>query len=221
MASILVFLAATPCGVRAQGWALDVAGGTSLPVDIGASLTAELPARVLLDFRIGYMPNAYIGLINDLAESFDWYDEVTARIIEAAVDDSLVLRFGGGFRPVGGLEIMGGYTLVTAGGGITVDDLLQTATGRRFNSARTEDVPIEATLHAVHVSVGARFVFLERLVLRFAFEWTHTFASDFRIDYPRNASAAGAAEAYLEDLMRRYGFTPATNRLQLGYRFGG
>ena len=104
---------------------------------------------------------------------------------------------------------------------ISVADVIAAATGRMISGA-DRDVPMTAFLHAVHATVGWRFLFVEdHLLLRIELGWTHTVASQFEIGETdpsgRFAAAIEGAEAYLEDLVETYAFTP-TLGVTLGYR---
>jgi hypothetical protein len=173
------------------------------------------------------MPNAYVELINATATGFDWYNEATATLVEAAVDRSFVFRLSAGFRPFEehGFELWAGYTLVTAGGGIAGSELIEEASGQMVDRAGAE-LPVSSTLHALHGSLGWRWLVKEHYLFRVGIGWVHTVASKTNIgrdDVGREGGAVeralAAAESYMDDdVFGAYGFS-ATARVTAGYRF--
>jgi hypothetical protein len=120
---------------------------------------------------------------------------------------------------------MAGYTLVTAGGGIAASEVYSEASGENFDRADPQ-LPIGSTLHALHATVGWRWVLREHLLLRAGIGWVHTVHSRTDIGPDRNRRRDGpadraieAAERYMDDqVLQTYGFSPVV-RVMAGYRF--
>ncbi|HJK98944.1 MAG TPA: hypothetical protein RMF84_17110 [Polyangiaceae bacterium LLY-WYZ-14_1] len=205
--------------------AVELLVGTDFPIGLTAGVGLELPKRLLLRAQAGWMPPAYLEVINDVSTGFDWYSDATAALIEAAVDDAFILRLSVGWRPFEneGFELTGGYTLLLGGGGVTSTEAIEAATGQSVNLRRDEsNVPVDATLHAIHAAFSWRWLFLEdHLVFRVGLGFVYTLDARVQMkaeDGARGGRAVERSETYVEDTLETYGFTPEL-QLGLGYRF--
>lgn len=219
---------------RDSGFALDVGFGTEAPISVGGVVTAELPGRLLLQVGAGFMPRGYVSAIDRLLTAVKAYDQNVSTIVRGSLGNSFVLRASGGWRPFSGhgLEIMGGYTLMTMGGETTAADVINAVLSDGNASAQlpasmNADIPLAATLHNVHVSLGWRWLTAEdHLVIRFSLSYLQTLASKVSVDLSGMGSSAAAMEGavntalngYLGPYFTTYAKTPTVG-LSAAYRF--
>lgn len=203
----------------------DLAAGTALPVHLGVQGLLELPYRIQLAAEVGWLPSSYVELINEVCTGFGWYDDATASLIGAALENALVLRVAAGWRPfpAEGFEVRVGYTTALLGGGLSATEAVEAVTGRDLRASGAE-VPLQATAHAFQVALSWAF-FIERVVLlRVELSYFQIFYTDawIALDPTRgDAAIAGASEAlgtYLNDVLGTYAKTP-TLSVFAGYRF--
>ena len=202
-------------------YALDLSGGTHFPVSLGVDAQLEMPHRILSRAHLGMMPPGYIDVINATATGLDFYDDATADLIAAAVEQTIVVRIGAGYRPLAhrGLELGLGYTLAFGGGSLTSSDNIAQASGQQVGE-RSGGIPITSTLHALHVDVGWRWHIETRWVLCVAVGYLHTVAASTNIDVGRDRQSGPvrAAEAYVNDQLTSYTRSPEL-KLSFGARF--
>ena len=222
---------------------------TDAPLHIGVGALFEGPQRWRLSTSIGWMPSAYVQGANSIVRAFvPTYTEETATLVEDTIQNSLVWRIHGGWRPLKskGFYTHIGYTFVGLGGGSTARSLLEGITGQSFNDtsmrgerARTEsDEPItidaDATLHLFDIEVGWEWRLSSQeaqggtWTMRAALGWSYTFTSTAELNaevdetQPRlNAFFNGlesAGEVYLIDTFESY-IHPPSLTLALGYEW--
>jgi len=127
MIAALLCCAAALAGERPVHVAGEV--GTDFPWDVGGRVTLELPGRLRLMAAVGWMPRAYLHVINEGIIGLGGYDRRTADLVEDTLASSLVLRFHGGWRPFprAGLYLQGGYGIAALGGTASGADVLSMA----------------------------------------------------------------------------------------------
>lgn len=163
----------------------DLGAGTYFPLALAAEGTIELPYRILLQADAGWMPSPYSNTVVDLLDVFGVIDSFEEVLIKTAIQSSFVGRVSAGWRPFPalGLEVLGGYTLLTAGGGISgadvVDAYLQSkGSSDQVPSDSNRGVPLHTTLQSFHVAAGWRWPLLDdKLVLRASLGYLQCFAS--------------------------------------------
>lgn len=211
--------------------AVDLAFGTHLPISIGGEVTATFYEHFLVSLHVGYMPGAYVSMINGIAVGAGAYDDTVAGVVSAAANRSRVVRASIGARPFArsAFELQLGYTMISAGGAVAGREAIEHATGADLSGYET-DGSVASRLHGIHASIGGRWVFREHLMFNVAFGWFHTLRSRTDIasrgDLPLDPMALGRvqhavheAEDYLDRrVLQRWAFTPEL-RLTLGYRF--
>ncbi len=162
------------------------------------------------------------------------YDNVISGFVKNALSDSFVLRLSGGWRPFAGhgFEILGGYTLITLGGEATAGDIVnavlaEAGSSQRVSGAMGPTVPLGATLHNVHVSLGWRWLVAnDRLVIRASLSYLQCLAASASVKLPEGQGQGTSMEAainqdlngFLEPYLTRYVKTPLVG-LSAGYRF--
>jgi hypothetical protein len=203
----------------------DLTAGTTAPLHLGLQGVLELPYRIQLAAEIGWMPPGYLELINAVSTGAGWYDQTTASLVSAALENALVLRIAVGFRPFPseGFEIRAGYTAAMLGGGLSAAEAIEAVTGRDPRAAGTE-IPLQATAHGFQIDLSWAF-FIERLVLvrftvsYFQMVYAHTWIA---VTPERGEMAVRAAsealDVYLNDVLSTYVKTP-TLSVFIGYRF--
>ncbi|MBI2896904.1 MAG: hypothetical protein HYY06_25320 [Deltaproteobacteria bacterium] len=226
--ALVAALLLAPASARGEPMRLDLGLGTAVPVSVGAEATAELPYRILAHVSVGWLPSPYVDLINDIVIAFGGYDETTAELVEAALQDSFVLRLAAGYRPFerAGFEVLAGYTLAALGGGLSTAEVAEAASGKSFSSSQAREVPIDATVHNFQIGVGWRFVFWDRLVVRATLSYLQCFASTTTVTaeaqaprlQPQLDQAADDLEEYLDDTFTTYIKVPVLG-VGAAYRF--
>lgn len=211
--------------------AVDLAFGTHLPISIGGELTGTFYEHFLVSLHVGYLPDAYVSMINGIATGAGAYDDTVAGVVSAAANGSRVVRASVGARPFArsAFELQLGYTMISAGGDVAGREAIERATGADLAGYDT-DGSVASRLHGIHASVGGRWVFREHLMFNLALGWFHTLRSRTQIgangELPldsqallRVQSAVSEAENYLDRrVLQRWAFTPEF-RMTLGYRF--
>ncbi|MFT3768611.1 MAG: hypothetical protein QM820_24460 [Minicystis sp.] len=226
---------ATPAAPRQErDFHLDVGFGTELPISVGGVVTAEVPGRVLLQLGLGFMPHGYAYAIDGFLTSVGAYDQTISNLVKNALGNSFVLRASAGWRPFSGhgLEILGGYTLMTLGGQTTAADVINAVLAEGGSSQRVPagvnaDVPLAATLHNVHVSLGWRWLLADdHLVIRASLSYIQCVASNVGVSLANMggtaASMEGAVNQGLNNFLSPYFSTYAkapTLGLSAAYRF--
>ena len=164
----------------------DLGAGTYFPLMVGAEGTLELPYRILVQADLGWLPGPYANTIIDVLGDFGVIDSFEQSLLKAAIQNSFAARLSAGWRPFPklGLEVLGGYSILTAGGSVTnadvVDSYLESkgSSDRFTGSASAAGIPLRATLQSFHASVDYRFLLLEdKLVLRASLGYLQCFAS--------------------------------------------
>jgi hypothetical protein len=212
----------------------DLGFGTEAPISVGGIATAELPGRVLLQLGLGFMPHGYAYAIDGFLTSVKAYDQTISNIIRSSLGNSFVLRASGGWRPFSGhgFEILGGYTLITLGGQTTAADVInavlaESGSSQRVPSGMNADIPLSATLHNIHVSVGWRWLLADdHLVIRASLSYIQTLAANVGVSLANLPSQAAAMEGavnqglngYLGPYFTSYAKAP-TMGLSAAYRF--
>jgi hypothetical protein len=212
----------------------DLGAGTYFPLGLVAEGTLELPERILLRADAGFMPTPYSNTIIDIVNDLGAINAFETDLLKTAIENSFVARVGGGWRPFPklGFEALAGYTLLTAGGGLSRTDLVDSyleSKGSTDRSPRTaaRDVPMHTTLHAFDVSLGWRFRLLEdKLVLRTSLENFQCFASSTSVGLSASNRVEQAAanrinseiQGYLDPIFRKYVKVPLVG-VTLAYRF--
>jgi hypothetical protein len=172
-----------------SGVAFDLAAGTSFPLGLGPHLSLEVPGRILLEAELGWMPPAYgsaiVGIISSVNDN-----SALQPVIESALADSFVARFGAGWRPFpsAGFELTGGYTLIAVSGDASPEVVGNVVDGEledRLAAEVTEGIPVSATLHNFHVAVGWRWLAAnDHLVIRARLGYTQTLAASADVELP-------------------------------------
>ena len=219
---------------------------TDAPLHLGIGALFEGPKRIRVSSSLGWMPNAYVQGANSIVRMcVPTYTAETAQLVEDTIQNSLVWRVHGGWRPFknSGFYTHLGYTLVGLGGGSTAQSLIEGITGieasmRESRSERNNssiEIAADATLHLFDLELGWEWSLLNmnheqsgELILRAALGWSYTFTSSARLDagvgesQPLLQSVFGkletAGELYLIDTFESY-IHPPTVTLALGYQW--
>lgn len=216
---------------RQSDFHLDVGLGTEVPISVGGVVTAEVPGRVLLQLGLGFMPHGYAYGIDSLLTAVGAYDQTVSQLIRGSLGNSFVLKASAGWRPFEGhgLEILGGYTLVTMGGSTTTADVInaglaESGSSQRVGSAMSQDIPVAATMHNVHVSLGWRWLLADdHMVVRASLTYLQCLGSGMSVSLPASgqsmeASVNQALNAFVGPYFTKYGKAP-TLGLSAAYRF--
>jgi hypothetical protein len=214
-----------------RSFQVDVGMATEFPISMGGYLGAELPGRLLLQVGAGVMPGAYSGAINGVLTSVGAYDGTVGTFIQNALSNAFVLRLSGGWRPFAdhGFEILAGYTLMTLGGSTTEGDVIyavltEAGASQRVTAGSGATIPLSATLHNVHVTLGWRWLLADdHLVIRASLSYLQCLAADVGVSLPSQGQAMETAvnqqlNALVAPYFTQYVKTPLVG-LSAGYRF--
>jgi len=176
-----------------SGFAFDLAAGTQFPLGFGPQLTLEIPARILLQSELAWMPGFYSSAIVSIIESVGDDDALLGDVAQNALSNSFVFRISGGWRPFpsAGFEILGGYTTVSTSGDTgpdVVGRIIGGDIGRAVREQVMEDVHVKSQLHNFHITLGWRWLVLDdHMVIRAQLGYTQTVAANSSIEIPGNA----------------------------------
>jgi hypothetical protein len=204
---------------------------TEFPLAVGGFVAAEVPGRLLFQLGAGTMPSAYSGAVNSVLTSAGAYDATVGNFIHNAISNSFVLRASAGWRPFRdhGLELLGGYTLVTMGGSATEGDIInavlqEAGSSYRVTAGSGATIPISATMHNVHATVGWRWLLADdHLVIRATLSYLQCLAANVGVSLPSQgqameASVNQALNGYVSPFLTTYVKTPLVG-LSAAYRF--
>jgi hypothetical protein len=210
---------------------VDVGFATEFPISMGGYLGVELPGRLLLQAGAGVMPSPYTSAVNGVLSGVGVYDKTVGDLIQSSISNSFVLRLSGGWRPFPdhGLEILAGYTLMTLGGSTTEGDVINAALAEAGSSQRVQagsgmTIPLSATLHNVHVTLGWRWLLAgDHVVIRASLSYLQCLAANVGVSLPSQGQAMEAAvnqqlNAAVAPYFTQYVKTPLVG-LSAGYRF--
>ena len=202
---------------------------TDVPLQTGGRVNVELPSNVYIHTTLGGMPEAYIGLVNQAVVDLGGYSPDTGSVVTSTLKDSLVWRMHAGWTPSPseGIYVSFGYTLVTLGGGVSGEKLLNLATEETLDDASAAHVySVDSTLHMLDAEIGWRVTLLGTYTFRVAAGFSGTVNATTRVapkfapigDTATKASAfTRSVGAFLDDTYQRNVFTP-TLSLAFGIR---
>lgn len=206
-----------------EGWALDLAAQTSLPITIGIEAQLTTPVGVFATVSAGHTPNAYLSMLADIVEGTGAYgDDIRPLIDETVANGVWNVRVGIGLNPIEGLELSIGYTYLGGNSTLTRRSI-ESATGQRIPYRGMREVPVGIEMHAIHGRLGYRFVIEDHFVVRAALGWTHAVGMSARLDVPPEVreledNPAAQIEDGVAEGFSQYGFTPEI-LVSAGYRF--
>jgi hypothetical protein len=215
--------------------AMTVGAATQVPAFVGVEGTLELrPSRILLQADVGYMPKTYSDAIIDVLEQFHAIDGPEDALLKTAIQSSFVMRLAAGWRPFAsrGFEVLAGYMLVTAGGGVTTSGVVNTFLASKGAPIQAPpgpgfDVPLQTTLHTIELTFAWRFLLLDgHLAIVPSLSYLQCVASSTSVTLDavdpiqRTAlsGANGAIQGYLDPYYRTYVKIPVVG-LTMAYGF--
>ncbi|MEZ4704886.1 MAG: hypothetical protein R3A11_06845 [Bdellovibrionota bacterium] len=209
---------------RSAPWHIEPEIGTSIPVSLGAKVSAMSPLRVGLRTGVGFTPSGYVSIANSVAQSFGAYDDATASLIKAAASNAfyfstqVVYRFG----ETQGFEIAAGYSLMSGAGNSSAVNVIEAATGRSFPSAPgTTPAHLQSTLHNLAVDIGYRWVVKDRLQIAGALGLVKPLGSSTSVSVQGagpivSQAIENAVDQYLNNIYQQYVYIPT---ISLGFSY--
>jgi hypothetical protein len=173
---------------------VDVTLGTDFPLRVGGGVVVEGPHRLRGSMHVGVLPEGYVDTINWGLTTFDIYSDDVAEIIDVVLQNSMVLRWNIGWRPLPkrGFYFGVGYQFLSLNGNTTDVSLLQdNMEGGLAEGVGTRDDQINIKLqpHMVHGEAGWEWLIRDRFVLRSSAGFAYTVANRTSI------TAAGGGES--------------------------
>ena len=104
----------SPVGAQSTPWSVRLEASTDLPLQVGAGVLVETPARIRFRTGFGFLSKAYVDLASNVAQGLsDDFNEQEATLIQDALGRSFLWRNQVGLRPFqhAGLYLHGGYSL--------------------------------------------------------------------------------------------------------------
>lgn len=209
---------------------LDLEVGTEFPISVGANMVMTYPNGLRLSTGLGYLPNAYVEVINEVVQSFPYsYDDATGDLIEETLKDSLIWHLHAGWQSGVGVYVETGYRLTALGGGTSSEALLAGITDwertGEFNGSSGYDV--SSVLHMVDIEIGWTTIIDERWTFRTALGGAATVAASTTVSAQTSPTGRtrqrfveefeSFSENYLVDTYTEYVFTPVFT-VAVGYR---
>ncbi|MBZ5711531.1 hypothetical protein [Nannocystis pusilla] len=141
-----------------------------MPLALGAAFQVEAPPRLLAQLEIGGLLGRYVDVLDATAPP---RDPPAAGLMRDVGRNALVVRAAVGVRPLRrrGLELRGGYTVVTHGQSLVGLDGIDAELGAEGR------VPVRGALYGVHVDVGWRWVIREHFLVHAAIGYVHSLAA--------------------------------------------
>mgnify|MGYP000980163059 FL=1 len=215
-----------------EDWHMDLQAQTELPLQVGGRITLETPYRLRVSTSMGWLPPAYLDLVNVVMVAAGAYKQSTADLLSASLDDALIWKIRLGWRPFKdhGFYFEAGYALATLGGGMGAEELITAATGKKLDpllGLADKEYDLDATLHMIDVELGwIWLVAKDALSIRLEVGFTATLGASATVT-PRFTPPAAArdkvadwtrqAADYLERTCRTYVMTPVIG-LGIGWR---
>lgn len=222
-----------PLPKQDSGLHLDLGAATDYPISMGGLATMEVPGRLLFSLGLGFMPQPYASSIDALLVAVHAYDNSVSQLVREALSSSFVLRASGGWRPLRdhGLELYGGYTLITLGGSANPVDVVNTVLAESGSPDRISgsypNASVALTLHNVHATIGWRWLLAnDHLVVRAALSYMQCLAASANVSLPTVSGASPqmtegvsqALGAFIAPYLTTYGKAPVAS-LSASYRF--
>lgn len=190
----------------------DLGIGTEAPISVGGVATLEVPHRILFQVNAGILPKGYADAIDGFLTGVGAYDATVSSMVRGSISNSFVFRGSLGLRPFEGhgFEILGGYTLITAGGSVATTDVLNAILAESGSALQApaglgEDIPISATLHNFHASIGWRWLLADdHLVIRASLSYLQTVAANVQVKVPSTATALVPYEGQINETVNSY-----------------
>lgn len=207
-----------------------VEAGTWFPALVGGRVSAELPLRLRASVTLGVMPQAYLDATQSVLVSAGAYDETTAALIRAALENALLFRVQVGWRPFAarGFYFELGYGVAALGGGLTGAELVTALAGKMalVDSSRV-DVQASSVVHQVTLEVGWQWFLWRGLFLRASLGGFVSFAAKTDLSAPGASSlvqqslepALVAGEQYLDGTITTYVHAPVVG-VSVGWAWG-
>ncbi len=141
---------------------------TDFPLMVGARLQVESPRGLLLTTQLGWMPGGFLDTVHDIAVAAEWYTQLTADLISAALDDAVLWRNRVGWRPWAdsGFYFGGGYAFATLGGGLGSAELISAVTGTSLPPRHRREPRARARHHGPLRGSGGRLALRSRGAIR-------------------------------------------------------
>ena len=231
--ALAVLAGALPVAAANPVQHVDVTVGTDFPVRVGAGVTVEGPLRLRASMHAGALPEGYVDTINWGLTTFDVYSDTVAELIDILLQNSVVLRWDVGWRPLAdrGLFVSGGLQILTLNGNTTdVSTLRAGIEGGLADGVGPQDGDIVVVVRPkmLHGEVGYEWLIRERFVVRSTAAFAYTLSNRTEITAadatgrPDEAAGTRALDAvgsdYLDYVFEEWVHLP-TIGLSAGVRF--
>lgn len=212
--------------------AVDLALAAEMPLMLGGQATLEVPYRFLFQGEVGVLPGFSIDAVDSALVGSGAYDATTSELVRNTLRDSLVMRLSAGWRPFPdhGLELLGGYTLVSLGGDVSARQAVESIAGVTVPAEIPDaQIAIHSTVHSVHFGLGWRWVVADHFLVRMSLGYMQAVSSSSHLEVPAElagnatvtngaAVANGLIDAKLNEIYTTYVKLPVAG-LSMGYRF--
>ena len=219
-----------PTSAVANDVRVDLEVGTELPVAVGGKLIARWSKGLRLTTGVGYLPRAYVALINEAVQQFpSSYDASTGDLIEETLQNSVIWHTHLGWQTKGGFYVDAGYRLAALGGGTSTEALLIATTDWEGGNGEnaSSNYAVSSTLHMADLEVGWHTDIDDKWSIRGGIGITATLAASATVDAENIPTGRtrqrfirefeAFSERYLVDTYTEYVITPVVT-LGIAYR---
>ncbi len=206
---------------------------TVFPLLVGGGLQIQGPEGLRFTAHAGILPEAYLDVIHGVSTQSGWYDQVTADLISASLENALIAQVSAGWKPSAdrGFLVSAGYTLATLGGGLEGSEVLSAVTGIDSQLGGLGEVDrtfdVASTVHLLQVELGWEFQLDSGIQIRPGIGGIFTVDAQSDVEPTWNPLPAflesvntleTASEEYLDETIERYVHSISLT-LAVGYRF--
>ena len=207
--------------------------GVDFPVTAGGGVDVEHVSGLRLTSTIGLLPHSFVDASNSiLVPIFEdyGYDQYTADLVAATLENSMLWRTAVGYRPwpESGFVVGAGYTVGGLGGSASAAEVLEALVHTEVPDAAGDALVFDASavIHIAHLEFGWTQDLAQGLWLHGGLGFGYLFAAKSEVSSqttPRQASAQEAlsnfeaeVEAFLDDTLVSYVHPPHL-RVVLGW----
>ncbi len=212
-------------------FALDIGATTIVPLSFGPELHVQLPAGILAQIHLGWMPEVYSQALTDGLENAGVYDATIGGLVDGSFEGATTWRLGLGYRPFAdyGLELGIGYVHVAMEGATSTTEVMalvppELAAEIAEVTSRTDDVQVnlDSSLHHLMLNVGWRWLIAERFTIAANVGYLQAVGTSSELEieaFPRLSNlATPIVDEVLHEHYMRYVKIPVVG-LGVGYRF--
>lgn len=187
---------------------------TRLPLDIGAQVRLQTSTWFRLSAGAGFVPEAYVSVVNDTLRDANLYNSITAAAVSSAFESGLTYNFRVGIRPSpnGGIYLDAGYAHTSLDGEFDLSSMLR-GQGQRLPGAADAKYQLQTSLDMLMFELGWEGNIGKRMLLGIGLGLMATL--DAKTDV--SGGEGGLATTALKEIAAEAATTLDSNLTQYGY----